>query len=311
MGIGKVSSLAVASLAKVNSLAKLSINKINAAAASFAAAFTDDNAVAKSISTGAEQAVFISDDDAAYAFDHNDAFTLSFWVKAGWSAELNTSIHLFSSTDVGAASAWEDLYRIYYTHQNNRFNVQWGHSGSGRKQQFWYFHDSDSMPTAYSAAGLESSYWTADNRGNTGDDDYTLITITRGTSNSAAPDNLKLYWNATDCGTGYYESGGGSGTPSMGNNNKQIFLGSVSWEPNYNKSGDSTATKFNGVTIWDKVLSSAEVTELYNSGEPMNIEDHTAYSDCVGWWNFESDGSNEIDGGPDFEILGDSVVEAK
>lgn len=312
MGIGKVSSLAVASLAKVNSLVKLSINKINAAAASFAAAFTDDNAVAKSISTGTAEAVYISDSDGSYTYDHNDAFTVSFWIKVGWSTALNTSIHLFSSTDVGAASAWNDLYRIYYTEQNNRLNVQWGHSGSGRKQQFWYFHDSSGKPTAYNAAGLGTSYWSATNRGNTGDDDYTLITITRGTSNSAAPANLKLYWNATDCGTGYYASGGGSGTPSMGNNDKQIFLASTSWSPNYNKSGDSTATKFNGVTIWDKVLSSAEVTELYNSGEPMNIEDHTAYSDCVGWWNFESDGSNEIDGGPDFDqINGSSTVEAK
>ncbi len=312
MGIGKVSSLAAASLAKVNSLVKLSINKINAVAASFAAAFTDDNAVAKSISTGVEQAVYIASSDGSYIYDHNDAFTVSFWVKAGWSADLNTSIHLFSSTDVGAASAWNDLYRIYYTEQNNRLNVQWGHSGSGRKQQFWYFHDSSGMSTAYNAAGLGTSYWSAANRGNTGDDDYTLITVTRGTSNSAAPDNLKLYWNATDCGTGYYASGGGSGTPSMGNNDKQIFLGSNSWSPNYNKSGDSTATKFNGVTIWNKVLSSAEVTELYNSGEPMNIEDHTAYDDCAGWWNFESDGSNEIDGGPDFDqINGESVVEAK
>jgi len=98
----------------------------------------------------------------------------------------------------------------------------------------------------------------------------------------------------------------------MGNNDKQIFLGSNSWSPNYNKSGDSTATKFNGVTIWNKVLSSAEVTELYNSGEPMNIEDHSDYDSCTGWWNFESDGSNEIPGSPDFDqINGDSTVEAK
>ena len=42
MGIGKVSSLAAASIAKVNSIAKASINKINAVTASFAAAFNDN-----------------------------------------------------------------------------------------------------------------------------------------------------------------------------------------------------------------------------------------------------------------------------
>lgn len=41
MGIGKVSSLAVASLSKVSSLAKLSISKINSVTASFAASFTN------------------------------------------------------------------------------------------------------------------------------------------------------------------------------------------------------------------------------------------------------------------------------
>ena len=48
MGIDKVSSLAVASLAKVNTLAKASINKIVSVTASFAAAFVDNNAVSKS-----------------------------------------------------------------------------------------------------------------------------------------------------------------------------------------------------------------------------------------------------------------------
>jgi len=41
MGIGKINSIAAASLAKVNSIAKASINKINSATASFTAAFTD------------------------------------------------------------------------------------------------------------------------------------------------------------------------------------------------------------------------------------------------------------------------------
>ena len=42
MGISKVSSLAVASLAKVNSIAKANISKILNVAAEFAAAFTDN-----------------------------------------------------------------------------------------------------------------------------------------------------------------------------------------------------------------------------------------------------------------------------
>ena len=46
MGIGKVSSLAAASLSKVSSLAKLSIGKISSATASFAAAYSNSRSIA-------------------------------------------------------------------------------------------------------------------------------------------------------------------------------------------------------------------------------------------------------------------------
>ena len=91
---------------------------------------------------------------------------------------------------------------------------------------------------------------------------------------------------------------------------KQIGLGSSSWT--FHKCGNNSETKFNGVTIWNKVLSSSEVTELYNSGTPMDVSDHSVYDDhCMGWWNFESDGSNEVAGGPAFTIAGNSNLEAK
>ena len=189
---------------------------------------------------------------------------------------------------------------------------EWRSGSTAKKQNFWLFHsNSGNYAAAYAAAGLLASYWANTNRGNANADGYTLITMTRGTTNSGASSNLKLYWNATDCGVGFYASGGGSGTPAMGNTtDKQIALGSSSWT--FHACGNNDETKFNGVTIWDKVLSSAEVTELYNSGAPMDVSGHSAYgANCVGWWNFESDGSNEVVGGPDFTIAGNSNTEAK
>ena len=45
----------------------------------------------------------------------------------------------------------------------------------------------------------------------------------------------------------------------------------------------------------------------------MDVSGHSAYDDsCKGWWNFEdSDGTNEVAGGPDFTIAGNSNIEAK
>ena len=43
----------------------------------------------------------------------------------------------------------------------------------------------------------------------------------------------------------------------------------------------------------------------------MNVANHSAYSDCVGWWKFEDNGNNEISGGPAFTVNGNSNYEDK
>lgn len=46
--------------------------------------------------------------------------------------------------------------------------------------------------------------------------------------------------------------------------------------------------EFNGnideVSVWDKELSSGEVSEIYNSGTPDNLSNHSAVANLVGWW---------------------------
>jgi hypothetical protein len=109
MGIGKVSSLAVASLAKINTLAKLSVNKISSVTASFAAAFVDNNAVSKSLTTGESQAIFI-EETTAYSFTQSSAFTIGVWIKAGWTNNLNTNIHFFAMNKQLSDSEVTTLY---------------------------------------------------------------------------------------------------------------------------------------------------------------------------------------------------------
>ena len=312
MAINKINSLAIASVSKVNSLVKASIAKIVSLANVL---FTDDNAVAKSITTGTGQAVYMTTDGTTYAFDHNDPITVSFWIKVGWSTSLNGVVYLFSSSNTGAAdttfASAVDKFRIYYNESNNRLYSGWRSDNSNRRQNFWLFHsNTGNYAAAYGASGLGASYWTAANRGNVGDDDYNLITVTRGTTNSGASSNQKLYWNATDCGIGFYASGNAAGTPAMGNEEKQIALGSNTWS--FTQTGNSAETKYNGLTIWNKVLNASEVTELYNNGTPINAVNHSAASSLVGWWNFESDGSNSVDSAPAFDVIaGNSNIEAK
>ena len=52
---------------------------------------------------------------------------------------------------------------------------------------------------------------------------------------------------------------------------------------------------FNGsisnVSIWNTELTSAQVTEIYNEGVPSNLNNHSAYSNLVSWWQLGSNSS--------------------
>ena len=276
---------------------------------SFPSGFTNIKAVAKSITTGTAQAIYVTDSNASgVEWDDDDDFSISFWVKPGWDASLNTNIHLFSSSDVGGGVN-SDTFRIWYDESLNRLNVQWRSGGTDRRHNFWLFHsNSGKYAPAYAAAGLGASYWSSANRGYVGDDDFTMITFCKGTSNSAADTNIDMYWNGTTLGTSHYTTGNNHGTPAMVNNDKQIFLGSNSWSP-YAKSGNSAETLFDGLTMWNSKLTATEVTELWNGGTPIDATTHSNATELKGYWEFEVDGSATV--GEDMTINGNSNIESR
>ncbi len=71
-----------------------------------------------------------------------------------------------------------------------------------------------------------------------------------------------------------------------------------------------TGRHFNGSisnpSIWNAALNSAQVTEIYNEGKPSNLNNHSAYSNLVSWWQLGENSSfnsnwtvlNEISTGP-------------
>jgi hypothetical protein len=306
MGIGKVSSLAVASLAKINTLAKLSVNKISSVTASFAAAFVDNNAVSKSLTTGESQAIFI-EETTAYSFTQSSAFTIGVWIKAGWTNNLNTNLHFFATND-GSSSPHTDQVRIFYNESNNRLEFRIGSDSSNRSFNFWPLH------SHLSATGLPGSsasqYWSSSNRGTVNGNDYTHLVITKGTGTTLAASNIAAYWSGNKLGNAFYSSGNNSGTANMSTNARRVALGGNAHT--FAKHGDTTETKYNVLTIFDKQLSDSEVTTLYNSGTPANPTIAKNIGNLVGYYNFESDGSDTSGNGNEtFAINGDSNIEAK
>jgi hypothetical protein len=45
------------------------------------------------------------------------------------------------------------------------------------------------------------------------------------------------------------------------------------------------------VSIWNVGLTSAQVTEIYNEGVPSNLNNHSAYSNLLSWWQLGSNSS--------------------
>jgi hypothetical protein len=49
--------------------------------------------------------------------------------------------------------------------------------------------------------------------------------------------------------------------------------------------------QLSNISIWNTDLTQAQVTEIYNEGVPSNLNNHSAYSNLVSWWQLGSNSS--------------------
>ncbi len=276
-----------------------------------AAAFANAKAVSKTLSTGTANSINFVDADDTFNFTGSSAFTISFWIKAGWSSSLNTNIHFFIGQKQNASYQLSDMIKVIYTESTNRIRLQYGNkttaSDAWTKQGEWLFHaNSGAYAAGYAAAGLGTTFWSASNRGYVNSDNYTMITITKSTTN--APSAMTLYWNANDAGAPPITYTSGSGSPAMSTtNNRSWSVGSNGVANSEIKTGNSTATVYNDLTIWNKELSASEVSSLYNSGTVMDATTHSAASNLVGYWKWEGNGNATVSN-DNFTISGGSAI---
>lgn len=242
---------------------------------------------------------------------YGSTFTINFWVKAGWTSALNTQgRYQFLFSWAGNAvhpsyysNVYNECFRIFYDESNNRLYVgvlaDDASNNPKYAQNFWFFHNSGQIQTA---AGLGSTYWSSTNRGNRNDNDFTMITVTW--NGSASRTNCKLKWNGTDCGDSYYSGGQNSGTPAndtaiargialLGaaySQNNATYGGTFDAKAGY--LGGNGNTYIDEVSIWDSVLSSTEISNLYNSGAGGSISTSEQPEGLIAYWNFNSTSQN-------------------
>ena len=306
--INKIYDTAISSISKVYDSTLSSLDEV--LGLTIPASFVNSKAVQRDLTVGTSHAITFEDIDDEYNFVQSDSFSISFWVRAGWSSSLNTNIHFLIGQERNATYQLQDMIKIYFDESLNRLSFMYGNKNSKadwRRLGQWLFHaNSGAYATAYAAAGLGTTFWSASNRGNANSDGYTMITITKPAVDSMS--GVKLYWNGTSCGSAPIQTNQ-TNTFSMSTTEHRLWsLGSngVSSGNDQKKTGNSAATRYDGLTFWDAELTSSEVSELYNSGTPMDATTHSASSNLVGFWNFEDNGTNEV-GENDFSVAGNST----
>lgn len=241
-----------------------------------------------------------------------DAWSVSFWIKVGWTSALNTSTYQIASA--GSGGVQDNMWRVYYNESNNRLSLGWRSANNERSNNFWYFHHTGAGEAA-AQSGLGTTYWSSSNRGYVNANDFTLITLTKGTVITATAANVTAYWNGQDLGDPFYASGNQNGTPNMDNGAAREFaIGNNAWSHAGAQGGNGVPTLFDEVGLWNKELSAAEVLEIWGgagvlgetTGAPSNLQTSSMAANLIGYWRFETDGTVSTVGSATLTLDGDS-----
>tara|TARA_R100000278_G_scaffold9073_3_gene11008 strand:+ start:2564 stop:3565 length:1002 start_codon:yes stop_codon:yes gene_type:complete len=244
--------------------------------------------------------------------DEHDAFTVNFWIKAGWAhaqqgPDTGVLFHIYTDdTGSGGDTRYNDGYVLFYHRQHNRmyFRVEDNASGSDKQaQNFWYFHNNtdssspDTDPSTIFGTGgssTQSTYWSKDNEPHVNGDGYGMFTIVKQASSSTGwvgGSNVTLFWNGNFMGgymfrqnsSPFYATDAGSAS-AVGDIDfatgvtRSFSLGSYGNGTSAFQSGSfgGVKTKFAECSIWNKALSVAEVEELITDHTVGDVADRTA-----------------------------------
>ena len=236
MGIGKVSSLAAASLAKVNTLAKASINKIVSVTASFAAAFTDS---------------------ISFDFDGTNDYLTRATIGS-----IHTTGSFSAWVKLDAMSANGFIFQLRAeSGTNDQIILLWNNAAGVIRGNVKF---SGTTNVVDSGSGLEN------------DGNWHHVVFTWVSGDKTAANNI----------TRIYIDGSETDNDAIGN-----FWGDAEFPAELVIGRNSIQSNgyFNGhmndYAIFDDVLTSSEVSAIYNSGAP---KDESSHSGLVAYYTMEA-----------------------
>jgi hypothetical protein len=212
--------------------------------------------MASPISTGSYYSRETNDSSRAYAKAANDA-SYKYYNNMTWSMWVQAP----PSVNRNIFSMWEDVASnnrswLFSTQANGTFRTIFSWDGTGfslHTTSFAIFDNSWKHIIVSFASGVQTVY----------------------VNNVLQTQTTTIAWG-----------GGAAGLFAAG---QQLLINSKN--PATPPIDNSIAGGMNNFSMWNKVLSSTERTELYNLGRPGDLTTHSAYANCTNWWRMDQSDS--------------------
>jgi len=212
---------------------------------------------------------------APFTINSTQDLAISMWVRPQNTADQNHLMINFSNT----TSDGNNRLFISYTASVNRIITRVRTNSSNFDRQF-ALHDNSAQ------TGLTTTNaWSANNRGNANSDGWINLTVTYDASQSNAEAAFKLYWNGSECTSTAASSNGSRGSIAATN----YKIGENIHSTN---SGGNAFMDFDEIKVYDRIISSEAITNIYNSGVIADSS-QTSSTNLITEWTFE--GSDAAD----------------
>ena len=205
-------------------------------------------------------------------FNLNSTQDLSFsvWLRHTGS-KANQQIWNFSNTNANG----NNRIMLTYSANLNRFVARYRSNSVNFDRQFALHDNSGATGISNSSNG-----WSSSSRGTVNSDNFCMITITYDASQTNSSNAFKAYWNNSEL-TSQAASNSGTRTDLGG-----ATKGRIGEQVHQTNSAGNATLDYDELKIYNKVLSSSEVTTLYNSGTIADST-QTVSSGLITEWTFD------------------------
>lgn len=189
-------------------------------------------------------------------------FSCSLWIRPQWPA---TDINLMIIQLYGGSTT--NWFALYYDYGLNRFIARYRSNGLNFDRQ-WSLHGNQSA----TGTGNSSNRWTGANRGNVNANNFVHLFLNYDASQTSAANAFKIYWNGVELTSTAVSN---TRTRSTLNLQQLTFCG------NDFNTGGSRIADYMYMHMWNRLSSSTNITDMYNSGTPISASSASYTTDLI------------------------------